>query len=246
MQVPRTSPAIAVIVILLGCALSLAAQPAIAVLYDIDFGTPPHTVGQPPATGGGPPPRNTVSSIPFGIPTVVASFGALTDQPLEFDSFDNQGDQIRMRLDDLSPSDLYGLETEILIADIASSGGEFVVLFDMPSVRTVRFLFGGNIIATVPGFPNTTIGTWTPGRVINLTVNVDILNDSWEIYLDNALAHAGPFGGATDRRAVRISTNVTPNPPHVSVGIDNLIIAETLLPVPVEAGSWGKIKSLYR
>ncbi|MFB3106698.1 MAG: hypothetical protein ACE1ZA_17490, partial [Pseudomonadales bacterium] len=61
--------------------------PAIAqttTLYDIDFGSPPHTVGLPPATGAGRPPRDTVSTIVFGSPTVVSGFGALTDQPLEF------------------------------------------------------------------------------------------------------------------------------------------------------------------
>ena len=62
-------------------ALGLAAEPALGVLYDVDFGSPPHTVGLPPVVGGGPPPRNTISSIPFGTPTVVASFGLLADQP---------------------------------------------------------------------------------------------------------------------------------------------------------------------
>jgi hypothetical protein len=54
------------------------------LLYDVDFGTPPHVVGQPPVLGDGPAPRNTASTIPMGEPLVVAALGALANQPCAF------------------------------------------------------------------------------------------------------------------------------------------------------------------
>src|SRR5262245_45400794 len=73
------------------CMLLATAGNADALLYDVTFSSPPHTVGQPPAVGAGPTPRATVSSIEFGTPLVVATLGALTDQPLQLSSFDGQG-----------------------------------------------------------------------------------------------------------------------------------------------------------
>jgi hypothetical protein len=61
-------------------------------LYDVDFGTPPNTVGLPPVPGAGPPPVNTTTRVwSNGNDTlrdvqVVDTFGPLTDQPLEFNS----------------------------------------------------------------------------------------------------------------------------------------------------------------
>src|SRR4030095_1702318 len=56
------------------------------VLYDVDFGTPPNTVGSPPVTGGGPAPRHTVSAVWItgnaNDVFVSDAFGPLTDQPL--------------------------------------------------------------------------------------------------------------------------------------------------------------------
>jgi hypothetical protein len=171
---------------------------------------------------------------------------AFTDQPLEFDSFDNQGDQIRLVLNDLPISDLYALDADILIADIDRAGGEFVILFDMPGVRTIRCQFGGNIIATAPGHPNATIGTFTPGTAFHLRVEIDIPGDQWEIFLDNTSVYMGGFGIPVDPRTIRITTNVTAGPPGVSAGIDNLVVDDTHTPVAVESETWGKIKSLYR
>jgi hypothetical protein len=250
MHTPGTSHGAATVAILMGCAMSLIAQPAFAVLYNLDFSTPPHTVGLPPATGGGPPPRNTVSSIPFGTPLVVSSFGVLIDQPLEFDSFDGQGDQIRLVLSDLPASTFYRLETEVLVENLATQGN-LGILFDTPTVRTIRFVQSGNINIFVPGIISGSIGTFRFGTVVNLRVDVDLANDNWEIYLDNVLAHSGAFGAATAVTAIRFSTNVTSPPPGVSAGIDNVIVTEqsgpTAVPDPFsEIGTWGGIKGLYR
>ena len=57
----------------LALAVLLIQAPAWAgsvLLYDVDFSSPPHTVGLPPAVGDGDPPRNTVTQIICGEPLV--------------------------------------------------------------------------------------------------------------------------------------------------------------------------------
>ena len=233
-------------VISFGIALTIDTGTAHAdsVLYDLDFGSPPHTVGQLPVIGGGAAPRNTVSSIPFGTPTVVASVGPLTDQPLSLDSFDGQGDQIRLSLSDLPPSIYYEFECELTVLAL-SSGALLGILFDTPQVRVIQFSPGGIVNALVPGVFSGQIGTYALGTTIDLRVEMNLALDTWTIYLNNLLAHSGSFGGATGVVATRISTPVTPNPAGATAGIDNIVIREVST-VAVEDTSWGRIKTLFR
>jgi hypothetical protein len=207
------------------CAPLIAANTAFGLLYDIDFGTPPHTVGLPPAVGAGPPPRATVSSINRGTPTVRPSFGNLTDQPLVFDSFDAEGDQIQLNLTDLPASLFYQLRCQIELGNM-EMGGTFTILFDTPQVRTITFQPTGNVNAFVPGVFSGSIGTVAIGAIVDLRVDVDLAANNWEIFLDNVSAHSGGFGGAGQVNDVRISTNVTVNPPGVAAALDNVIISE--------------------
>jgi len=213
-------------------------------LYDIDFGSPPHTVGLPPVIGGGPAPRNTVSGIPFGSPTVVASFGPLLDQPLEFDSFDGQGDQIRLTLNDFPPSYTYTLQCELTALTLESQA-DFAILFDTPTVRTIRFSSTGSINIFVPGVFSGSVGTYTLGTVVLLQVDIDLAADTWNITVNNVPVHSGSFGGATQVMTIRFSTPVTPSPPGATAGLDNVVVSATL-PVSVEGTTWGRIKGLYR
>jgi len=243
-----TTRFVAVIAVLALGAFLIDAGPTRAetnvVLYDIDFGTPPHTVGLPPVVGGGPAPRNTVSSIIFGSPTVVSTFGPLVDQPLEFDSFDGQGDQIGLSISDFPPSYTYALQCELTALSLASSG-DFAVIFDTPTVRTIRFASTGAINVFVPGVFSGSVGTYTLGTVVLLQVEINLAADTWDIHVNNVPVHSGGFGGATAVNTIRFSTPVTPTPPGASAGLDNVIVAETL-PVSVESSSWGRIKEIYR
>ncbi len=213
--------------------------------YEIDFGTPPHQLGQPPVVGAGPPPRATISGIYFGTPMVVANFGSMIDQPCEFNSFDAEGDQIAIDLTDLPGSDFYAMACDILVADLNSSG-TFTVLFDTPSVRTIRFTASGDVDAYVPGVLSDTIGSFTIGTIVHLEVRIDLLLDVWEVDLDGIGIHSGAFGDASEVNTVRFSTNVTANPPGVSAAIDNISISEEPFPIAVENGTWGKIKQSFR
>ncbi len=133
------------------CATLAAAGDAHALLYDVDFSSPPHTVGLPPVVGSGPAPRRRSATIRFGTPTVVATLGALTEQPLQLDSFDNQGDQIKLQIDDLPASNFYCLQSDVLVTQAQNiAGADLTFLFDTPEgVRSIRFEPDGEVSALV-------------------------------------------------------------------------------------------------
>jgi FlgD Ig-like domain len=213
------------------CATLAAASDAHALLYDVDFSSPPHTVGLPPVTGSGPAPRETVSEIRFGTPTVVASHGALTEQPLHLGSFDDQGDQIKLQIDDLTASTFYCLQSDVLVTQAQNIGGaDLTFVFDTPQgVRSISFEGDGDVSALVTngGFSGV-IGTYTLGDVVHLGVEIDLVNDVWLVRLDEVLTMEESFGAVDVLQAVRVSTPVVASPPRVSGAIDNLTINETV------------------
>ena len=178
--------------------ISVYAQPI--TLIDVDFGAP-HTVGNPPVEGfSGPPPLNTVGEIFSGNPTVVSSLGALTDQPLDLTN-----SQIRFFLADI-PSfqvdvdlplcDRYTTEADVLID---SSGGGLIIFHDVSEIRRITFLTDLTITATdnFVTFTESQIGTYNLGDVVNVRSEIDLTNDEWKIFLNDALVRTSDFGGAT-------------------------------------------------
>ena len=216
--------------------LSLIALPGVAqgndelVLYDVDFGTPPHTVGLPPVVGGGPPPREKISDIRFGLPIVVADLGPLVDQPLKFE----YGDQIALDLDDLPTYDSYTLECDLMVVSVQ---GRFSIFFDAPTIRRISFRPDG----TVDIYPwDIVIGSYDFNEIVNLRVDVNLVADTWTIFLDGLLVHDGTFNPATQINTVRFSSLY-----GGLVGLDNIVIA-TMVPVEREDTSWTQVKNLYR
>jgi len=212
--------------------LLAAASAQATTYYDVDFGTPPHTVGLPPVIGGGPIPRATVSSIVFGTPLVVASLGSLTNQPLQLSSTDGLGDQVSFSLNGLPAADRYCFSSQVLVS-LAQGTADLAVLFDAPTVRSIRFRADGTVAVFVSGGGTIVIGNYTIGRVVDLRVQIDLAANLWAVYLDNVLAHSGSFGGATALSSVRISTPVTPSPPGLLAGVDNLLLGDcAVAPAP--------------
>ena len=197
-------------------ALSAAPAAEAQLFYDVDFSSPTHTVGQPPTTGGGPPPRDTVSSIVFGDPTVVTAVGALNDQPCEFRSVDGTTDQFLLQLDDLPADTKYRLKCKVIFI---SGTSNFTILFDTPQVRNIHFQPNGTVRIFVPGGSNKVIGNYMIGQVVELQVDVDFDADNWEIRLDGTLAHSGAFGAATELRSIRYSL-----PQAALAGVDDIEI----------------------
>jgi hypothetical protein len=210
-------------------ALTLAILGTLAVgrvqasIYAVDFGSPPHTVGQPPVTGAGPSPRVTVSSIQNGNPVVVGSAGTLNDQPCLFSSYDGVGDQVQFDLSDLPPATFYTLEADLVMA-AGDPLAELAIMFDAPTVRSLRFLGNGQILA-LDGGGGSFLGMYTLNQEVHVSIQVDLMADIWSITLDGTEVHNGPFGDSTALDDIRISTDVLAIPLRSLFAVDNVVIS---------------------
>ncbi len=160
------------------------------LLYDVDFGSPPHTSGERAVAGTGPAPRKTPSFIVFGTPRVVDEFGALTDQPCRI-SGEGSGGQFDYTQLEFALTSHRGLETSfdryIIEMDIliASSVGTLTILLDTPEVRNLHFEPDGTMRVFVPFGGGGMIGSYPKGQVMHLKMDVNLTTSRWEIYLDN-------------------------------------------------------------
>lgn len=197
------------------------------LLYDVDFGTPPHTVGEPPVTGTGDPPRKTPTSIPFGDPTVVEELGLLTDQPCAFGNGTTWYDQLQFNIGADYPGgfdesyDIYNIEMDILIRELINS--QFTILLDVPHVHNIYF----NADGTMHSLPAGLDATFEFGVPLHLEVNFDIPNRVWMIRLNDEVVHSDHHAG-NDFRSMRL--NLTGEHINDSVGIDNFKIYGEALP----------------
>ena len=215
-------------------ALVMCAVPAMSearagevLLYDVDFGTPPHTPGEPPVLGDGPAPRETPSTIPFGEPLVVEALGELVDQPCAFGYHPvNPYDQLTFYTEqggahgfpDAYPS--YRLQMLVLVEN---TGMEFKVFVDCPSAHSVIFDSFGNIRAVVLGGGgyNIIIGAYSPGTSILLEIEVNIATQMWTIRLDGEEAFTGAYP-SDYLRTMRLSMDT--NLPDDPVAVDDILI----------------------
>jgi hypothetical protein len=230
------SPALAMAATLFCATPIVAAQQH---LYILDFGSPPHVVGQRPTIGGGPAPRNTVS-YRAGTPVVVDSYAVLPDQPLRFGLANSPGNLIQLQIDDLPPCDRYTFEADVAVAAMTETPGAFTIFIDVPTIRTIRFYrtFSGRTIRVAAPGTDTQIGTFEYGQKINLRVDVDLTADDWQVFLDDTLAHAGPFGGATAISTVRVADSTG----NIDAYIDNVLISGADCADGVTPGTPRKLK----
>lgn len=225
MSTLRRIPRFAAAVTLTLAALLSVVPSARALLYDLDFSTPPHTVGQPPVTGSGAAPRQTVSSVNHGNPTVVAAHGPMAVQPCRFNSVDGTGDQIELRLDDLPASNRYYLAADIVLTDAPVSPlAQFNVIFDAPTVRVIDFCGNGIVRLLDPNLGPLEFPGLLIGDVVRLEVEVDLDTDIWRVSLDGDLLHEGSFGPSTGIESVRFSTDVSQPLEPIRAGLDNVRI----------------------
>lgn len=218
-------------ILMLGLAALLlgasSAQAAIVTHYDIDFSSPVNTVGNAPATGLG---SNTPSSVVFGQPLVGNSLGALTDQPLIFNTTGNSGgccsyDQIRLAVG--AGYDNYQLSFNLSTESFVNTGANnrLALLFDTPQVRNIYFGNDGNISTYQPSLPSQTIGSFVDGELVSMLVDIDLVMNTWDIFQNGSLLYNGFFdtsGG--DIGSIRFSYGSTSSTGFDSVGLDDILL----------------------
>lgn len=196
-------------------------QEIINTLYDVDFGTPPHTVGSPPQTGSGPFPRNTVSQILFADPTVVASFQTMTEQPLLLHTTDSLGRGVSFSPD--ATCDLYRFESELLLTGTVASGDLLFVFLDVTSGFTRIDFSPTGEVQLVRG-TQTTIGQYPLGQKFDFRVDMDIETNKLSVFVDGVKIHE-TLAGSSPPTNIRVVTNSAPPASSDSeIGIDNILI----------------------
>ena len=173
------------------------------VLYDVDFNTPPNTVGLPPATGTSPPPRITVTTF-GGLATVVDSFGALQEQPLEFKNAPEGSSSVTFHFG-LQPLDLVpfltaplAIEMDLFISDMGDDPIKPFFIAILPffgQYSTLAFRNDLHIYSRIPGEDEVDIGTFEVNSPIHL--RIDLVGDTWAIIVNQELRHFGKSGFST-------------------------------------------------
>jgi|GEM_PF-2873239 len=198
------------------------------LLYDVDFGSPPHTPGLPPVTGAGAAPRDTPTFIRFGNPTVVTALGSLTDQPCAFGNGTSGYDQLQFVTGaDYGGGfpeayDSYYIEMDVLVEELDNVviWNNFTILLDTPTVRNIYFRPDRTIRFYQPG-GGAALGTYEFGVPVALAMNLDIVSGQLIIWLDGEEVFAGQVG-PEQLRSVRL--NLNGERPDDSAAVDNLRI----------------------
>jgi len=237
----------------LSSAEALFSNPPI-LLYDVDFGTPPHTVGQPPVVsgpvlGGYPAPRDVPTWIfPFGsrgYPIVVAAEGVMDQQLLRFGDGTSRIEQLVFGIGNLFGDGGFDFQFpnyhfEMTVMMVSTDGGQLSVFFDGPTAHAVRFKGNGQIHAHTLGDDGyiETIGQWKSGVPTRLVVDINRNTDShWTIALDGKNVFTGPYPIYHDTgiRMLRPSAEL----PSVAVIDDVIVIGHLnrLVGIDIKPGS---------
>ncbi len=217
-----------------------SAQAAIITHYDIDFSSPTHSVGNAPTTGSG---SNTPSSVVFGQPLVENSLGALTDQPLVFNTTGNTTpccyyDQIS--LDVGAGYDNYQLSFNLSTENFVNTGAsnQFALLFDTPQVRNIYFRNDGSISTFQPYILPQTIGSFADDELVSMLVDIDLVANTWDIFQNGSLLHNGFFDtSGSDIDSIRFSYGSPSATGFDSVGLDDILLTSQVATVP-EPSTW--------
>ncbi len=190
---------------------ALAFQGSVALgdlLYNVSFGTPPHTPGWAPVLGAGPAPRDTPSIIRFGDPIVAAAFGGLT-QPCVFGNGTTGYDQLEF---DVSPDYIHGfpmqyndfyLEVIVNVVSLGSGVNTFGIILDLPGTHRLDFSSDGNIYVFPPGPGGGLVGSYTFGTSVVVAMGLDVAAGQWDVYLNGSLVHSA-LVSVEKLRAIRV------------------------------------------
>lgn len=220
---------ILVLIMLVGSLLQTNAYSK-TIHYNIDFSSPEHTISQPPATSSS---ITTPSEIVFGEPIVSKSLGALKDQPLVFNSLGNRPifyyDQIELSMD--RGNGFYYTSFDITTLNLIGSRNHFVVLFDTPTCENITFQFDGKIDL----FGKTQID-YQNNELLHLEILINIAEKDASIFVNGNKEYEGDFRPGEYFRSIRFShglkSSASSQDNSSFVGIDNIIVADYVVPEP--------------
>ncbi len=189
--------------VLLCVLLLLAALPGVGgadPLYDVDFGTPPHSLGQPPTTGAGAFPRDVPTDLLGTGIEVVAGSGALSDQPAQL-----SGDATQFIGFSLSGSgfDAFQITLDLLPSSLAF-GTEARLSVDTPSTNSMNFRWNGDIAIFDGDLTLGVVDTFTVGTLLQVAIDFDLGAGAWSIDVNGNEIHAGSLLGTLTAPAFRI------------------------------------------
>ena len=197
------------------------------VLYNIDFNAPAQPVNQIVRTGSAP---GFVSSINFGTPLVVSSFGSLVDQPLRLDMAGNDSpfyyDQIQLNLPQTHPNTM-DLAFDFTSSGLIGSHAQLAVVFDTPSVRNIYFGNDGTISLWAPFLTQTSVGNFSNGEAFRFDAHLDFINNRWTMYKNGVLLGGAFFQPDSYVQAIRFSYGIVSAgqlSDSSAVAIDNIVV----------------------
>lgn len=198
-----------------------AAQPVL--LYDVDSGSPFHTVNQPPTYDTGPAPRRGPSGpLLDSLPRVVPAVSGLADQPLELSApafSASEGVQFELTGPGLPGTyPAYRLRYDLIIVRLDHSLASFAMIADTPTVSVITFDSNGNI----KGPNHLPFSTFTFGEVMRLDMLYDVAGGRWALSINGETRGQGPFS-ATNFRSIRTGIGGA-NEPDTLGAIDNVRI----------------------
>lgn len=193
------------------------------ILYDINFQTPGQGLNQTVQTGSAP---EYISSVVFGNPQVVSSFGGLTDQPLLFTSTGASPappgyyTQVQLNLGIPNPPTL---DLSFDFTDVGA-GHWFIIYFDTPEVR--NFEFNQGLISFLnPSLPDDNFGTYTQGHAYHFDIHLNYQLNNWTFYENNTDIGSGAFDASgSSLQSIRFNY-IAPQPDVSGTAIDNVIVA---------------------
>ena len=197
------------------------------LFYAADFSSPLNQVGQPPTTGDSP---STPSLIIFGSPTVVSSFGQLTNQPLLFEAIGYQ--QIGFDLSKGAPD--YFLDFDFESHNLNSSLFLFMTIFDCPEVESFNLHGIGYI--EIPDY--SFLPGWTDDEAHHMHIEMNAVNRTWKLKVDGRPTVSGGYYHSSGPDVLSLRMGIlpwrwgTPDDPNVQIAIDNIRIGTSLAANP--------------
>ncbi len=230
-------------------ALLSSAASAQVLLYDVDFGSPLHTVGSAPTVSLGAAPRRGPSAVTNGftsLPRVVSSLGPLTNQPVELQplaTITAENCRFDVTEADGFPTSYarYEMEFDLVIMNGGRvAGGGFTLFADVPTVRSVWWRWDGTISGST--------ATWNVGELQHVFATYDLNTQRYDVFVNGTQIITGAALNATAIRAFRLSVgNNTNQQGDVTLaGVDNVRIWGVPAPGMVSVIGMGAVAALRR